>query len=153
LPESLKEQEAWTNIEKVQNWAISKGYDLMGDEVTIGDRTFSILRPIGMKTWELPNEPWKSYSGKESYNDLTKRGHPVEAILASHDLDNGAAKYEDTATFFYVTADGSPGLLNLGVQITRKWTPGHKQLEDWELDPVGLFLGRRFGLTILTPEE
>jgi beta-lactamase regulating signal transducer with metallopeptidase domain len=143
------------HIGEILAWAASEGYDLMGDEYLTpeGQRIYAI-RPIGLQAWELGKDRWKASFDRITLGELQQEGKPIDNWLLHVDRTTGTIDAETTASFLYVTKQGTPGLLHVGVEVqddTLK--PGGPTTGDTELKPVAFRKGRRFGTSTLVPVE
>jgi hypothetical protein len=142
-------------IEEIIAWAAGEGYDLMGDEfVGVDGRRVYALRPIGLQAWELGNDRWKPKINRITLGELQQEGQPVKNWLLHVDEESGNVVPAATASFLFITREGSPGLIHVGVEVqddTLK--PGGTNSGDLELNPVSFRKGRRFGTTSLVPVE
>lgn len=152
----------WRNVERdeiakrqeeIAFWAIREGYDLMGTEYEAkgGQKVFA-LRSLGMHTWELAAERWKTTFEDVTLKQLQEQGRPAGKFLFHQTGEGDEIAPRERATFLFVTRHGTPGILFVGVEIlddTLK--PGGVIMGDTELDPVGFRKGRRFAYDPLMP--
>jgi hypothetical protein len=152
LPEKWKNE---PDLSKHQNailkWASDEGFDLMGTEYEAKDskRVFA-LRSIGMRAWELGDHRWKHTFDDITLGELESEGLPTGELLLHRDPDTTEFDPLATATFLYMTKEGTPGLLYVGVEVQDdSQKPGGIAQGDLEHDPVGFEKGRRFGFSYL----
>jgi len=144
------------NREAILKWAADEGFDLLGDEYpTLDGQTVSALRVVGMQAWELEPHRWKSITDAVTVKELQAEGRAVtdDWLLATA---SGKVTPKAHAPFLFVTREGTPGLLYVGVPATRPTSqpldqPTHDRNADLELDPQSHMKGRRFGYTFLAP--
>ncbi|HWB10697.1 MAG TPA: carboxypeptidase-like regulatory domain-containing protein [Pirellulales bacterium] len=140
-------------LDEVLAWARQEGFDLMGTQHSPPDgaQPVFVLRSIGMRTWELGANRWKMQSEDVTAEALQAEGTPAgELLLHSKrkDGDNEKDGFDPqaTATFFYITHEGTPGLLFVGVEVQDdSLKPGGRTVGDIELQPIDFRKGRRFG--------
>jgi len=140
------------NLDEIIAWARREGFDLMGTEYASpksDERVFAI-RSLGLRTWELGKHRWKMSSEDITLEELQAEGTPAEGLLFHREGKNGAADPKARASFLYVTREGTPGLLFVGVEV-QDADPESGGLEaglledDLELHPIAFSRGRRFG--------
>ncbi len=132
-------------------WATGEGFDLMGDEFTDSDgKPVYALRTIGLQAWQLEDARWKSLPAKFTVNELKANGSLVpDEWLLHRDADSGKIDAQKHAPFFFITREGTPGCINVGIPVTDdSLKPGGVSSGDNELNPVAFRQGRRFGLEI-----
>lgn len=138
-------------LDEIAAWAAGEGYDLMGTETTADDgQRYYALLGIGLKAWELDAKRWKSTPGDITVEGLQAEGSPSKGLLLHFDADKQAIDPRATAPFFYITREGTPGLLFVGIEVKDdSLKPGMKhgaaRPADHELDPIDFNKGRRFG--------
>ncbi|MCC9606307.1 M56 family metallopeptidase [Blastopirellula sp. JC732] len=149
--------EKWAQLENIEPhmneivaWAAAEGFDLMGVEYVLpGDeQTHYAIRPIRLKAWELDPKYWKSPINKKSVADLQADGAPAKELLLHYDRQQDKYDVEATATFLFETAEGTPGILYIGIEVhddDGKKLIGRPSSGDDELKPVAFSKGRRFG--------
>jgi hypothetical protein len=138
-------------LDEIIAWAAGEGFDIMGTEyVSPRDqqRSFAI-RPIGRRAWELGKERWKMSSTDVTLESLQAEGTPARAnVLLHFDRGGGSFDPQATATFLYVTREGTSGLLFIGVPVKDTNVKlGEPMSGDCELESSHFFKGRRFGWT------
>jgi beta-lactamase regulating signal transducer with metallopeptidase domain len=148
LPEKWRDPKTvQSHLDEILAWAANEGFDLMGVEYIApdGERTYA-LRSIGLRAWELGRERWKMDSDDIKLETLQKEGTPVEGLLLHRDIDTKAIDPKAIATFFYITREGTPGLLFVGIEVKDdSLKPGGFSRGDNELDSIAFQKGRRFG--------
>ena len=135
-------------LDAIVAWAKSEGFDLMGVEYTPpgGEQRVFALRSIGLRAWQLGKERLKRQTDDLTLEALQAEGTPAGDLLLYYDQQTKQFDPKATASFFYVTRDGSPGLLFVGVEVLdTRVVLGVPVSGDSELNPVGFFKGRRFG--------
>ncbi|HUY92415.1 MAG TPA: M56 family metallopeptidase [Pirellulales bacterium] len=137
-------------LDEIGAWALREGFDLMGTEYAPpggGERVFA-LRSIGLRAWELGADRWKMHSNDITVEVLQEEGTPADGLLLHYDKRTDAFDPKATATFLYITREGTPGLLFVGVEVQDdSLQPGGFLAADPELDGVAFRKGRRFGFT------
>ena len=108
-----------------------------------------------MQAWQLPDGRWKSLPSKFTSEVLKSEGHPVTGEwLLFGESKSGKIDPQKNALFFFVTREGTPGALYVGILvIDDSLKPGGATNGDSELAPVALLKGRRFGFEGLVPAE
>lgn len=153
LPERWREKEiSEDRFKEIQEWAAGQGYDMLGDEIKGEEgQTQFVLRPIGLRTWELPKSRWKESLSQTSIDALQAEGRAnKQDLLVSFDPETNQARPLDTVTFFYITREGTPGILYVGIEVQDdSLKSGGVSTGDNELNPVAFRKGRRFGLNRL----
>ena len=126
---------------------------MLGDEIKGEEgQTQFVLRPIGLRTWELPKSRWKESLEQTSIDALQAEGRAnKQDLLVSFDPETSKARPLDTVTFFYITREGTPGILYVGIEVQDDSlkTGDVSTGGDNELNPVAFRKGRRFGLNRL----
>ena len=138
-------------LDEIIAWAAGEGFDIMGtDYVSPRDQQKSFaIRPIGLRAWELGKERWKMSSTDVTLESLQAEGTLAhDNVLLHFDRDGGSFDPQATATFLYVTREGTPGLLFVGVPVKDTNVKiGELMADDEELKSSHFFKGRRFGWT------
>ena len=151
--------EKWRQIKNVESyldeilaWAGREGFDVFGAEYqspSDGKRYFAI-RPIGLRAWELGEDRWKMESSDVTIEQLQSEGLPVTGPLLHYESSREAYEPSRKAAFFYLTREGTPGLLYVGIEVLDgSLKPGRASTGDNELDPVAFQKGRRLAWTRL----
>ncbi len=84
----------------------------------------------------------------KSAQDFIDEGRKTETYLAWFDADKNDYDFNRTGKFFYITNNGTPGLLKLGVEVhDTNVMIGSSFDGDDDLNPVGFYKGRRFSLS------
>ncbi len=146
--ESLTAEE----IKDVLKWAAEEGFDLMGDEHKDDDgQPVYALRMIGLRAWQLENSHWKSLPSAFSIDQMASSGVQVKGEwLLARDPGTGKTDAEANAPFLYVTREGTPGVIYVGIPVTDDTLqPGGAFSGDHELSPVAFRKGRRFAYEVL----
>ncbi len=140
----------------ITKWAAEEGFDMMGDEYKDdnGNAVYAI-RTIDLQAWQLSDSRWKSLPPKFTAEELQSEGHPVTGEwLLFRDNQSGKIDPQKNAPFFFVTREGTPGVLYVGIPvIDDSLKPGGATNGDNDLDPVSFRKGRRFGVEGLVPAE
>ena len=129
-------------------WAAAEGFDIMGIEYRGEADTDShfAIRGIGLSAWELPSTRWKLGTDRIEFSTLREEGQSVGDVLLHYDASKMAFEPTATATFLFVTREGTPGLLYLGAEIrTVNPNPGGLA-DDLEHRSDWLWEGRRFAI-------
>ncbi len=147
LPEKWRDaKNIESHLDEIVAWGAREGFDLMGTEYTApdGERYFA-LRAIGLRAWELGADRWKMRSENITSEELQAEGTPVDGLLLHFDKQTDSLDPKATATFFYTTREGTPGLLFVGVEVKDdSLKPGGVRQGDDELSPIAFMKGRRF---------
>ncbi len=144
------------DIVEITKWAAEEGFDMMGDEYKDDDgNAVYAIRMIGLQAWQLPDARWKSLPPKFTSEELISEGQPVTGEwLLFRDGESGQIDPQKNAPFFFVTREGTPGVLYVGIPvIDDSLKPGSVTNGDNDLDPVAFHKGRRFGFESLVPAE
>jgi 5-hydroxyisourate hydrolase-like protein (transthyretin family) len=132
----------------VRQWAIDEGFDLMGARLPAdGDApAVHVIRPLGLiECRELGDAWWKKEPKGVTLKELRDQSRPAGEFLVRRDPDTGKIDAKGTATYLFVTTEGTVGLVYVGVDVqddTQK--PGLGTEGDNELNPVAFRKGRRF---------
>lgn len=136
------------HADEIVAWALREGFDLMGTEYAPpngGKRVFA-MRSIGLRAWELGGNRWKMQSNDVTLEALQAEGTPADGLLMHYDKQAEALDPKATATFLFITREGTPGLLFVGVEVQDdSLKPGGPTVGDRELQPIAFRKGRRFG--------
>jgi hypothetical protein len=137
-------------MDEILAWAAREGFDLMGTEYTADDgQRWYALRGIGLQAWELPANRWKMQGTDIKVEDLKAEGTPAGSLLLHYDNVADALDPKGTAPFLYITREGTPGLLFVGVDVKDNGLkPGGFTSGDDELRPIAFRKGRRFGFSV-----
>lgn len=141
------------HLPDILSWAAREGFDLMGTEhvsATDNKRTFA-LQPIGLRAWQLGQQRWKpkSKSGDFVLEEAQADGIPADGLLFYFDRQKESFAPASTAAFLFITREGTPGLIFVGVEVTNTddYKTGVVSKGDNELNPIHFRKGRRFGWT------
>lgn len=148
LPGKWRElQDIDSRMDEIVAWAGGEGFDLMGvDYVTPDGKHHFAIRPIGLRAWELPANRWKLQSNDIAVEALQSEGTPVDGLLLHRDKETKAIDPAAVAPFLYITREGTPGLLYVGVEVLDdSLRPGGISMGEPERNPVAFSKGRRFG--------
>ena len=160
LPEKWKGQSLTdSEMDAVLKWASDEGFDIMGDEYQgkDGNKTYA-LRTIGLQAWQLNDSRWKSMPKEFSVNSLKAEGEQIpDEWLLFRDQETQAIKPRKRAPFVFVTREGTPGVIYVGVAVTKEYKPNPNIIAilgdaDPELISTGFSFGRRFGTSTLLPK-
>jgi hypothetical protein len=154
LPEKWREaKNIEARLDEIIAWARQDGFDLMGSEYVSpdgGPNIFS-LRSIDLRTWELGENRWKMQSDDITLEALQAEGTPAGDLLLHRDKESKAFDPRAIASFLYITSEGTPGLLFVGIEVQDdSLKPGGRSEGDNELKPIAFRKGRRFGFKNFT---
>jgi hypothetical protein len=141
-----------SQLDEIIAWSGAEGFDLMGTEyISPRDRqSWFAIRPIGLRAWELGAERWKMSSSDITLEALEAEGTLARDLLLHFDRASGSYDPQATATFVYVTREGTPGLLFVGVAVKDTNVKiGELATGDNERKTSHFFKGRRFAWTML----
>jgi beta-lactamase regulating signal transducer with metallopeptidase domain len=150
LPEKWREAVAIEPLlDEIADWATREGFDLMGTEyVAPGGKRYYALRGLALKAWELDSKRWKMTSDDITFAELQTEGAATDGLLLHHNKKTQSIDPETTASFLYMTREGTPGLLFVGIEVKDdSLKPGGIARGDNELNPVAFNKGRRFAFT------
>ena len=148
LPNKWRDsQNIESHLDDILAWAASEGFDLMGvDYIAPNGQHHFAIRPIGLRAWELGANRWKMKSNDITIEALQAEGIPVNGLLLHFDKQKKAIDPTAIAPFFYMTREGTPGMLYVGVEVLDdSLKPGGPSMVDPEREPVAFTKGRRFG--------
>jgi hypothetical protein len=133
-------------LEEILAWAASEGFDLMGTRYTAPDgQAYYALRGINLQAWELGRDRWKKVFADVTVEALQAEGRPTDGLLLHFDKQSQSIDPAATAPFLYVTREGTPGMLFVGIEVNDdKIQLGIRPTGERELDPVASSKGRRF---------
>jgi len=137
--------------EQLAAWGRKHGFELMGVERVVDGQTRLLIRPLQGDFWEIPE------SGTEAgftSQRLIDQGRWSGDQLTHVEPATRAADPDAPACFFFVTTEGTPGILRMGVQV-KEPTPNLRGPvpQNAELQPVGQRRGRRHSRDVLVPVE
>jgi hypothetical protein len=149
LPEKWRGGEKLPPLDEILAWAREEGFDLMGTEHEAADgQRYYALRGVDLKTWELPASRWKLQSNDITVDELRAEGRLGGELLFHVEPGSDAPSPQATAPFLFLTREGTPGLLFVGIEVKDdSLKPGGIVLGDSERDPVAFNKGRRFAYT------
>ncbi len=156
LPEKWRESGGVEkHLEEILKWAAAEGFDMMGTEYVADDgRTYYALAGIGLEAWELGPDRWKSPPATISTQSMAKEGRPTETWLLHQDPATGAIDPAAIASFYYLTREGTPGLLYVGIEVhDDSLKPGGISQGDNELRSIAFRKGRRFAFYELKEDK
>ena len=142
------------HLDEIIDWARQQGFDLMGTDYTspAGGQPVLALRGIGLQSWELNPERWKTERNAVTLEMLREEGHQMIGLLLRRNPEKSSEITDPraTASFLAVTSEQNPVLFHVGVEVQddRK-RPGTFFQGDPELNPVAALKGRRFAVTYL----
>lgn len=139
-------------LDEIIAWAAREDFDIMGTEyVSPRDRRkWFAIRPIGLRAWELGKERWKMSSPDVTLESLQAEGTPAADLLLHFDRGSGSLDPQATATFLFITREGTPGLLFVGVEVKDTNVKlGAPMSGDTELESSHFLKGRRFAWELL----
>ena len=157
LPEKWKGQSLTdSEMDAVLKWASDEGFDIMGDEYPNkdGSKTYA-LRTIGLQAWQLNDSRWKSMPKEFSVNSLKAEGDQIpDEWLLFRDQETQAIEPQKRAPFVFVTREGTPGVIYVGVPVTKDpdITFNFGVARDPDLTSTSFLSGRRFGIETLLPK-
>ncbi len=147
LPEKWRDPKTIeSHLDEIVAWAASEGFDLMGTEYVAPDgKRYYALQGIGLRAWELGPAWWKKEPKAITLETLQAEGTPVEGLLLHRDKQTKAIDAKATAPFFYITTEGTPGLLFVGIEVKDDSQKRGITIQgDYELNPTAFCKGRRF---------
>jgi beta-lactamase regulating signal transducer with metallopeptidase domain/5-hydroxyisourate hydrolase-like protein (transthyretin family) len=147
LPEKWRDPKTIeSHLDEIVAWAASEGFDLMGTEYVAPDgKRYYALQGIGLRAWELGPAWWKKEPKAITLETLQAEGTPVEGLLLHRDKQTKAIDAKATAPFFYITREGTPGLLFVGIEVKDDSQKRGITIQgDYELNPTAFCKGRRF---------
>ncbi|MGB7342718.1 MAG: carboxypeptidase-like regulatory domain-containing protein [Pirellulaceae bacterium] len=141
-------------LDEIATWARNEGFDLMGTEYKLDDgKSCRAIRLLGARAIQLPADHWKKRFERIRLEDLAERGQPIHGDYLFR-YDDGEVNHLGHAPFFIVTAEESPVLFFLGIEVNDdSLKPGRPIQGDSELDPVAFRKGRRYGMSLFKPME
>lgn len=148
LPEKWRDvKNIESQLDEILAWAAGEGFDMMGTEYLAPDgQRYYAMRGIGLRAWELTADRWKKEIGDITIESLEHEGTPVDGLLLHFDKQTGSIDPKAIAPFFFITREGTPGLLFVGIEVKdNSLKPGGITQGDNELDPIAFEKGRRFG--------
>jgi beta-lactamase regulating signal transducer with metallopeptidase domain len=145
-----------SQLDEIVAWAASEGFDLMGTEYISprDQQSWFAIRPIGLRAWELGEDRWKMSSSDITLEALQAEGTPARDLLLHFDRASQSYDPQATATFLFVTREGTPGLLFVGVAVKDTNVKiGEPLTGDNERKTSHFFKGRRFAWRSLEESE
>ena len=154
LPKHLKAEAGQPErLDDILAWAAVEGFDLMGTEYKVpgSDKSHYVLRGLGLTTWQIKTERWKTFETEIKAAKPFDMGTRTDGLLASYDKAKGHYLPEETATFLFQTREGGFGAIFVGVEVyNTNVQPGRLPSRDEELNPVAFRKGRRFAYTLVS---
>lgn len=136
-------------LDEITAWARQEGFDVMGTEYVPpdgGPRVFA-MKSLGLRAWELGGHRWKMESNDIALEELRAEGAAAGELLLHRDQKSGQVDPQAIASFLYITHEGTPGLLFVGVEVQDDGLKAGGVVQgDNELRPIAFRKGRRFGL-------
>ena len=120
IPEQWRgRQLSEADIENLLVWAENEGFDLTCDQYkTESGKSHFVLRGIGLKAWQL-DEKWTKDDVLCTWGEIAEAGRIVTGDrLVPFDKNEGVLDPTGTAPFLVVTREGSPVLVDVGVEAT-----------------------------------
>ena len=151
LPEKWRHSEDISaHLNEITIWAIGEGFDLMGTEYrTANGRNVFVLRSLRMQIWQLPDERWKMTFRDITLQTLQDEGKVAAKPLLYYDKSIDSPDPDKTASYFFITRHGTPGLLFVGIEVQDdSLKPGGQFDGDDELNPIAFYKGRRFAFSL-----
>ncbi|NND99820.1 MAG: hypothetical protein HKN47_21070 [Pirellulaceae bacterium] len=141
------------SVDELARWGRSEGFDMMGTQYDIGDgETCYAIRLLGTRAMQLPANRWKMRADRITLEALIDEGTPIGEYLFHHDGDEIDVRTH--APFFVVTAEETPALLYLGIEVRDdNLKPGIAMRGDHELHPVAFRKGRRYAYRLFSPAD
>lgn len=136
------------DLRDILRWATDEGFDIMGDQYVAADGTSTYaIRSIGLKAWQLADTRWKDLPREFTVESLKAEGRDVVGEwLLYRDPDSDRLVTDRIAPFLFVTREGTPGVLYVGVPVVDdSLQPGGYAGGESEIMPIGFEQGRRFG--------
>ncbi len=135
------------HLDDIAAWAADEGFDLMGTDYVAADgEHVRAVQTLELDTWELGPERWKTEVKGITLKSLQQEGRHTEGLLLHYDRERKQIDAEGIASFLFVTREGTPGLLFIGIEVKDdSLQPGGVYDGDNELNPVAFRKGRRFG--------
>jgi hypothetical protein len=147
------DEELRSGEEQLVAWARDQGFELMGVERTVDGKPQPAIRTVQLDLWEVAPELWNQRPERTAQQTIDSGRWAGQEIVHVNRATE-AAEPDAPGYFFFLTTEGTPGLLHLGVPVLEgKWVPGKVAAGDLELDPTGHKRGRRFGRRSLSPGE
>lgn len=132
---------------EIRKWATEEGFDLIGTTVEQDGREYYVIESLNLEAWQLP-ESTGGFDNMKSAQDFIDEGRKTSTYLAWFDADENDYDFNRTGKFFYITSNGTPGLLKLGVEVyDTNVVIGSSFDGDDDLNPVGFYKGRRFSIS------
>ena len=150
VPEKWRNASLETHLSDILTWAAGEGFDMMRAEYTSpqDNKRYYALQSIGLKAWQLGKQQWGPRTPVFTLEEVQAVGTPVDKWLMYYDRETKSFDPQATASFLYVTREGTPGVMFVGIEVKdTNVIFGVPHKGDYELDPVHLWKGRRFGWT------
>lgn len=130
-------------------WAAREGIDLMGTQWQPpgSSEKYYVVRPFGLRAWQIDNQRYESIAHELRTGQIVL-GTPADGYLVDFDVDTKSFRPDRSATFLFVTREGSCGVLQVVRQVTRRAREG-----DPSDDESGLYFGVRVESRLLYIDE
>ena len=148
VPEKWRTASIETHMSDILTWAAGEGFDMMGAEYTSpqDNKRYYALQSIGLKAWQLGKQRWGPRTPIFTLEEVQAVGTPVDKWLMFYDHETNSFDPQATASFLYVTREGTPGVMFVGIEVKdTNVILGVRSKGDHELNPVHFWKGRRFG--------
>ncbi len=125
-PELAKDAPGGEPSKELLAWAEQEGVDLIVVKVRLPgskDRVYA-FKPVGMKVWRIDNDRFDNLQNELVAGDRKELPTPWIGLVAQ--LDEKSGKYDDqlTASFLFVTKEGTCGALQIQSPISPTVRPG-----------------------------
>ena len=114
-PELLKNSPAGEPSKPLLAWAEREGVDLVTLKIkpSGSDKSYCVFKPLGMKVWRIGNDRYDHLQEELSKAQKFDLPTPWEGLLTT--VDEKTGKYDDklTASFLFITKEGTCGTIQL----------------------------------------
>ena len=112
------------------------------------------IRALGLTAWEIDQARWDTIGAEIKQDKPLKMGRPASGLLLHFDEQKNNYDPTAVAVFLFVTRESSYGILFVGVEVLDTNVKiGAPSRGNQELNPVGVYKGRRFSLKMFEPLE
>jgi len=108
--------------EEIRKWASDNGFNMFGSTITHNGREYYVIETVDVEVWQIP-KTMNKFDKQRSANDFIGAGRKTERYIACFDTEMNDYDYSEEGTFFYITSEGTPGILSLGTEVRNSDVP------------------------------
>ncbi len=122
----VEESTADQPSEALLAWADREGVDLINVEFDLpgSDKSLLAFKPLAMKVWRIENSRFANIQKELGESEEFELPAPWEGPLAPIDQQTGEYDEKSTASFLFITREGTCGAIQIQSPVSRKLVPG-----------------------------